>query len=112
MAFTGYNPLVVALDCTAAGSPTTATSVRPLKIVDASAYVTTAAGQATSAQVSSSTGAVTDDFSLGNNNANKMGRAGQIDDAHQAVASGTAISAAWTGAGTAGRVSVILIDNS
>ena len=111
MAYTTLNPLVITIDHAAPGA-VTATLVRPVKVIDAMAYVTTAAAVATSVQIASAAGNITDDFSLGNNADKKIGRAGTVADANQAIASGADVTSTLTGAGTAARTIITCIDNS
>ena len=111
MAYKAFNPLVITID-NPSPAAVSATLVRPIKVVDAVAYVTTNAGAATSCQVSSAGGNITDSISLGNNAAKKVGRAGEIDDANNAVNSGAVVTSTWAGAGTAGRVNIICVSNT
>lgn len=94
------NVLVVKLEMT---SPTAFnyTTTRQMRVFDARARVTTAAAAATSCTIGNAGTAITNDFSLGNNNAGRVGRAGTIDDASYLVSAGGTIRATLTGAGTA-----------
>ena len=109
MAYTAFNPLVITID-NPAPAAVSATLVRPVKVVDTVAYVTTNAGAATSCQISSINGNITNSISLGNNVANKAGRAAEIDDANNVINSGATVTSTWAGAGTAGRANIICVD--
>lgn len=111
MAYTAFNPLVITID-NPAPAAVSATLVRPVKVVDSVAYVTTAAAAATSCTISSTGGNITNSIGLGNNAANKVGRAGEIDDANNAIPSGATVTSTWAGAGTAGRASIICVSNA
>jgi len=111
MAYTAFNPLVITID-NPAPAAVSATLVRSIKVVDSVAYVTTAAGAATTCTISSTGGNITNAISLGNNAANKVGRAGEIDDANNSIASGATVTSTWSGGGTAGRVSIICVSNA
>jgi hypothetical protein len=111
MAFTAYNPLLITITHPAPAA-ITATLLRPLLVVDAVGNMTTEAAVATSLEISGPGGGITDDFSLGNNNANKMGRAGEISDANYAIAAGANVTSTLTGAGTACLSTIICLDNS
>ena len=111
MATTAYNPLMVTMDLTP-GATITASLTRPLRVVGAHAYVTTAAGVATSVTVSGPSTAITDDFSLGNNVPGYLGRATAVRIADADVASMTNLRAALTGAGTTATVWIECVDNS
>ena len=111
MATTAYNPLMVSMDLTA-GNTITASLSRPLRVVGAHAYVTTAAGVATSVTVSGPSLAITDDFSLGNNVPGYLGRATSVRLADADIAYGTNLRALLTGAATAAAAWIECVDNS
>ena len=114
MATTFFNPLAIQYTALAQGTPQTYTLTRPLKVVDATAYVTTAAAVPTSAQVSSAAGDIVPaaNFSLGNNNLGRVGRAALVDQSKAALAAGAVLTATQNGAATASTVTVICVDNS
>jgi hypothetical protein len=116
MALTFYNPLLVQMTAaqgTDAGV-VSATVTRPLRVVDASSYVTVSAGNvATTVKVSGPSADITDAFSLGSSaSPGTFGRAATIDDAYTDIMYGSTIQATITGAGQSALVSVTCIDNS
>lgn len=111
MAFSTVNPLVITIDHAAPGA-VTATLTRPLKVVDAVGYVTTAAAVATTVQVSGPGGNITNPIVLGNNVDEQVGRPTTLSDANQGIAAGANLTSTLVGAGTACRTTVVLVDNS
>ena len=109
MAFNAYNPLLVTIDVTQAGGLVSATITRPLRVIDVTAYVTVAAATATSVQVSSTVGNITDSIGLGNNNPGRVGRAATLDSARTDLAAWTNLQATQGGAGTSSRVTISAI---
>jgi hypothetical protein len=84
-----------------------------VQVVDAIGYVTAAAAVATSFQVSSASGNITDSIVLGNNADKLVGRAGQIDDANAKLGPGDAVTSTLTGsAATACRATIICVDTT
>lgn len=111
MAATFYNPLVISIGPVVQGTPQVFTAMRPIAVVDALASVTTAAAVATTMQVSSAAGNVTNNIVLGNNVANNVGRATTIISANAKIAVGGTLTFTQGGAATASRVSVIAVAN-
>lgn len=109
MAATFYNPLVISIGPVVQGTPQTFTAMRPIAVVDALASVTTAAAVATTMQVSSAAGNVTNNIVLGNNVANNVGRATTVISANSKIAVGGTLTFTQGGAATASRVSVIAV---
>jgi hypothetical protein len=113
MAISFFNPLVIQFTAVTQGVQQTYTVTRPLKVVDASAYVTTAAAVATSAQISSAAGDIVPaaSFSLGNNTIKQVGRAAKLNAANAVLATGAVLTATQGGAGTVSTITVTCVDN-
>jgi len=111
MAATFYNPLVISIGPVVQGTAQTFTAMRPIAVVDALASVTTAAAVATTMQVSSTAGNVTNNIVLGTNVPNNVGRATTILSTNGKIAVGGTLTFTQGGAGTASRVSVIAVAN-
>ena len=116
MAFTFYNPLLVQMTAVQGndGGVVSATVTRPLRVVDASAYVSVTSGAvATTLKVSGPSADITNAFSLGSSaSPGTFGRAATVDDAYTDIMYGSTIQATITGAGQSALVSVTCLDNS
>lgn len=99
MATTVNNYLMVQFQHAAPGS-LDHTLTRPVIVFDGRGRVTTQAAVATTCQLLNAAVAITDAYSLGNNQADRMGRATMITDASYAIAAGGTLRSTLVGADT------------